>query len=389
MLRIFLTLLIVLVYNLTLSAQVSTSLAFGTDSTLEIVSWNIEHFPKNGSITIDYVKAIIEEMDADVIAFQEIDDTIAFKVLINQLPDYHYYFLTSWYAGLAFAYKHDEIEINDLFEVYTSSQYWSPFPRSPKVMDMNFDNQNFVIINNHFKCCGDGYLNLSNTGDEETRRFIASNLLKDYIDTFLPNRNVFLVGDLNDNLMDPPSNNVFSSFINDNQNFVFADMGIASGSSTGWSYPTWPSHLDHILITNELFDDMSGDGSEIRALKIEEYLTNGWSEYESNVSDHRPLAIKIVPNAFVGVKEIANEQMAFSNFPNPLTTSTLFTFNHLTEDSKLLVTNSFGITVRSIALVRGSNNFDFFAGDLEPGMYIAQLMMGNRLSGTVKLVVLE
>ena len=39
----------------------------------------------------------------------------------------------------------------------------------------------------------------------------------------------------------------------------FVDLEIAYGSSTNWSYPTWPSHLDHICITNELFQDFEED----------------------------------------------------------------------------------------------------------------------------------
>ena len=32
-------------------------------------------------------------------------------------------------------------------------------------------------------------------------------------------------------------------------------MNIALGPSSNWSYPTWPSHLDHILISDEVFDE--------------------------------------------------------------------------------------------------------------------------------------
>jgi len=41
-------------------------------------------------------------------------------------------------------------------------------------------------------------------------------------------------------------------FIND-PNYTFADLHIAEGPIENWSFPT-AFHLDHILITNELFD---------------------------------------------------------------------------------------------------------------------------------------
>jgi len=37
-----------------LSGQDLEDLDFGTDSTFEILTWNIEWFPKNGEITVNY-----------------------------------------------------------------------------------------------------------------------------------------------------------------------------------------------------------------------------------------------------------------------------------------------------------------------------------------------
>ena len=71
---------------------------------------------------------------------------------------------------------------------------------------------------------------------------------------------------------------------------------IAQGHSSEWSFPNWPSHLDHILITDELFDGLNN--SEVQTIKIDEYLDGGWNEYDQNISDHRPVAIKFNFNFF-------------------------------------------------------------------------------------------
>ena len=280
-----------LYFNLNLNGQDLDELYFGTDETFEVMTWNIEWFPKNNQITVDYVTQIIQALDVDILAIQEVDDTDMFNQMLNGLPEYTGYLESEWFAGLAYIYKTDIIEINDIYEIYTTSPYWSAFPRSPMVMDLNFMGENIFIINNHFKCCGDGIMNLDDLGDEETRRYTASNLLKEYIDTNLPNENVIVLGDLNDILTDVLANNVFQMFINDTENYLFVDMEIAEGSSADWSYPTWPSHLDHILITNELFDEL--DNSDIQTIKIDEYLDGGWNEYDQNISDHRPVALKL------------------------------------------------------------------------------------------------
>jgi len=280
-----------LYFHLNLNGQDLDELYFGTDETFEVMTWNIEWFPKNNQITVDYVTQIIQALDVDILAIQEVDDTDMFNQMLNGLPEYTGYLESEWFAGLAYIYKTDIIEINDIYEIYTTSPYWSAFPRSPMVMDLNFMGENIFIINNHFKCCGDGIMNLDDLGDEETRRYTASNLLKEYIDINLPNENVIVLGDLNDILTDTLENNVFQMIINDSENYLFSDMEIAESSSANWSYPTWPSHLDHILITNELFDEL--DNSDIQTIKIDEYIDGGWNEYDQNISDHRPVAIKL------------------------------------------------------------------------------------------------
>ncbi len=280
-------------FSINLSAQDFDELEFGTDSTFEILTWNIEWFPKNGQTTVDYVTAIIQTLDVDVLAIQEVDDTDMFDQMLENLTDYEGYYESAWFAGLAYIYKTDVVEINEIYEIYTTSPYWSPFPRSPMVMDMTYLGENILIINNHFKCCGDGYLDLDDPDDEETRRYLASNLLKEYIDTHFLNNNVIVLGDLNDILTDDTENNVFQMILNDSENYLFADMEIATGNSSEWSYPWLPSHIDHILITNELFDEFENERSKIQTIKIEEFMDGGFDEYYENISDHRPVALKL------------------------------------------------------------------------------------------------
>ena len=270
-------------------------LYFGTENELDIITWNIEWFPKNGEITVEYVTEIIEALDVDIIAMQELDNINSFNQMMNDLDQYEGYYESGWFAGLAYIYNTETISINEIYEIYTTSPYWSPFPRSPMVMDMDFMGENYIIINNHFKCCGDDYLDLSDDDDEETRRYTASNLLKGYVDNYFPDSNVIILGDLNDNLTDNVNNNVFQEILNDTDNYLFADFEIAQGNSSGWSYPNWPSHLDHILITDELFDDFS----LVEVIRIDDFMDGGFSEYDQTVSDHRPVAIKLSNNLII------------------------------------------------------------------------------------------
>ena len=131
-----------LLSNSLLQSQDLEDLSFGEENSLDIATWNIEWFPKNGQTTVEYVTEIIEQLDLDILAIQELDDTEMFDQMLDALPSYTGYYESDWFAGLAYIYKTDIVEINDIYEIYTTSPYWTAFPRSPMVMDMNFMGEN-------------------------------------------------------------------------------------------------------------------------------------------------------------------------------------------------------------------------------------------------------
>ena len=121
----------------------------------------------------------------------------------------------------------------------------------------------------------------------------ATDLLKAYIDTHFAERSVIVLGDFNDSLTDTTSHNVFASLLDDPGTYRFTDMGIAQGDTSGWSYPSYPSHLDHILISSGLFAGFEHAGSSVLSLPVDEVFFDGWWEYEEAVSDHRPVGLRI------------------------------------------------------------------------------------------------
>lgn len=307
------------ILGLAVNAQNLSDLSFGTDSTLEIITWNIEWFPKNGTTTVDSVRQIIEALDADIIACQEIGDTNVWKQMVNSMPEYETFFQTNWYAGLAYLYKPSAVQVLDYYEIYETSPYWNNFPRAPKVLEVRVQGHDFIIINNHLKCCGDGTLSYGNTNDEENRRYEAMNLLKTYIDTNFPTKNVLVVGDLNDELTDDESDNVFQDILGDIFNYEFVDMTIAEDFPLVWSYPSWPSHLDHIMITNELFDEFQSSSAVVETIRIEDFLQGGFSYYDANISDHRPVAFKFDVNSNTTSTAPQLLSNTVSIYPNPTT----------------------------------------------------------------------
>ena len=362
-----------------LYAQSLSDISFGTDETFEVVTWNIEWFPKNGTATADSVGRIIEFLDVDVLGLQEIDDTTLFRQVTNNVPGYELFIAEGWFGGLAYVYKTNTVNIQSIYKIYESSPFWNAFPRSPLVMELTFMGEEIVVINNHFKCCGNGILDMGNTSDEEYRRYEASSLLKEYIDTNFPSSRVIVLGDLNDILTDNYANNVFKVFLEDPTNYRFADVEIASGASTDWSYPGWPSHIDHILITNELFGDLSNPGAEVQTIKVDDFMSGGFSSYDYYISDHRPVGMKIqVTPASVGFVEGSNTHIEI--FPNPTTGQVSIDLTQCNAPTELNITDVHGKSIYTMRCPKG----ELIDLNVEgpAGIYLVSLESGDTKSVT-------
>ena len=243
-------------------------------NTLDVVTWNIENFPMEGANSIDLAEEVIRNMYPDIIAVQEIRNTSDFLALVSRLNGYEGVVQNVRNGQeLGFIYKTSEItSITGTSTIYNDDS--NAFPRQPVLITASHKSGlEVTLINIHLKCCSDG----------RDRRAAASTLLKTYIDDNLSNDNVIVLGDYNDEIFE--SDDVFSNFSNDAFNYKFVDEDIARGTSANWSYPSWPSHLDHILITNELFDKVV----DTQVLKINGCASN----YSSDLSDHRPVMLRL------------------------------------------------------------------------------------------------
>ena len=265
---------------------------------LDIMTWNIEHYPKH-SETNTYLNNLLTQFNGiDIIALQEIESSTHLDELASFLGNnwIAYRHEDSDWGELAYLINEETILFDAPYSILNEYQYYFAY-RPPYVLEFEYNNQNFVLINVHYKCCGDGNLDEQDSGDEEYRRLQASIYLDDYISNNFNNSNVMIVGDFNDSLIDEEEENVFNVFLN-SSNYLFTDLSLALEENHWqyWSYPSWPSHLDHILITNELFDEYDSENSTCTTVLMDNLLSNGWSDYDFYVSDHRPVMISLSTN---------------------------------------------------------------------------------------------
>ena len=353
-------------------------ISFGTDSTFDVVTWNIEWFPKNGTTTVDSVATIISSLDADLMGLQEIQDTTLCRQMINNIPGYELFMDDNWFGGLAYVYKTSSINVQSIYKIYDTSPYWSTFPRSPLVIELTYQGEELIVINNHFKCCGDGILDMGNTSDEEFRRFQASNLLKQYIDDNFSSKRVMVIGDLNDLISDASPNNVYQAFLDDSTNYLFADESIAFGSSAYWSFPNWPSHLDHILVTNELFNDLQSIETIVQTIRVDHFLTGGFSMYDYYISDHRPVGMKIKINPLTEIEETNKNNISI--FPNPTESLISIDLGKTYSETNITICDLFGKELKSMKFY--GNKLIAFQFDETPGIYLIIIENGTDKSMT-------
>lgn len=245
--------------------------AFEEDE-LNVVTWNIEFFPMNGNTTLARVQSLIEDLDADIIAVQEIAEPDDFLELGNAIPGWKAVYSNVRYGQeLGYLYKQGAFsafgELEQLFDNDASA-----FPRQAVKVDVtHISGLELSLINIHLKCCGE------DGSDEQDRRASASTQLEAYIETNLDDKTVIVLGDFNDEIT---GTTPFQNFI-DNANFTFADQSIAEDQNAYWSYPSWPSHIDHILISNELFTMVRN----VQTINPDACVQS----YSTVVSDHRPV----------------------------------------------------------------------------------------------------
>ncbi len=227
--------------------------------------------------------------------------------------------------------------------------------------------------------------------DEENRRRLAVNTLHSYMTATYPTSNIILLGDLNDILTESISldNNVFATWMDDSANFKFADIDIAEGPESGWSYPSWPSHLDHMLVSNELFDELDDANTTIEVLKIDDFFPGGWNGYDLNVSDHRPVGISFVPSSTTGLASTNVEQLDFVVAPNPVQDQCTFQFSPLSGKGEIAIYSITGQKLADFNIGSGHKSLDLNMSDYAAGMYFATMINDHQESTTVKIQVVR
>lgn len=282
---------------LTLQAQILQAAAIppvGSPATFDVATWNVEWFgsekrgPGDEAVQLENVRRVIAESDIDLWAVQEIDDEAHFEALVGALgPDYEGALGgASTNLKVGFIYRVDVVD-----PIAVADSWLLPFRgdfagRPPLLVwaevvlpDTTVE---VYVVTLHMKCCGDAA--------SYEQRSAAADALKNRVDALHANDPFVILGDFNDELTGSIAGSnpsPYRTFLDDGDAYRFTSLPLDEMGSPTWCGNlacTSGSSLDHILITDELFEHYV-EGSTHRF----DELLDALDGFVDNTSDHLPV----------------------------------------------------------------------------------------------------
>ncbi|MBS9462932.1 T9SS type A sorting domain-containing protein [Flagellimonas sp. 389] len=301
------------------------NLGIPKDETFDVVTWNIEWFgdegnspaagnPLSDAIQRDSVLTVLNQLDADVYAVQEIADDTLFAELVGLLPGYDFVLSeavsnptgTPPFQKVGFIYKTETVNpvatrplLQSIHPLYnggddsalvdypSETDRFYASGRLPFLMtaDVTIDGvtEQLDLIALHAR---------ANSGTDAQNRYDMRKydveVLKDSLDVQFADRKLILLGDYNDDVDEtvadiPSTLTSFEEYVNDTENYRIISSLL---SEQGFrSFVFRENMIDHIAYTNELFENY-----------IEESVTVHYevfdNDYSSTASDHFPVSAR-------------------------------------------------------------------------------------------------
>ncbi len=300
------------------------------EDTFDVATWNIEWFgdegnspaagnPMSDAIQRDSVRNVLEKLNADVIAVQEIADDALFDELVTGLTGYDYILseAVSNPTGdgvkqkVGFIYKTSVVAPKATRAMFESihpsynggdSSALTEYPegaadrfyasgRLPFLMTadvtINGQTEEIDLIALHARA--------NNSSDPQQRydfRKFDVEVLKDSLDVNFVDRNVMLLGDYNDDVDETVADvdtteSTFQSFVDDEENYTIVTKILSEAGFR--SFVSRENMIDHILISNELNDNYIDTSADVGY----QFYDN---DYSRTASDH----LLVTARLFIG-----------------------------------------------------------------------------------------
>ena len=341
------------------------------DKSFDVVTWNIEWFGSTSSgpndITLQRanVKSVIESIDADLYALQEIASETQFRSLVNSLPAYSG-FRAQYSQSQRTAYIFKKEVIDSLSSGLLNVGDTFPFAgRQPQYFrfDATINGitiENLFAVNIHAKAFSDA--------SSWERRSQASVILKNILDDDYNSHHVLFLGDYNDDVDVSTYNQEISpyqNFVSDDQNYNVVTRRLSLLKIS--SYKSGSDMIDHITISDELFNDYIPESSEVILPNV--------NNFTSTTSDHFPVLSRFILGGYVSAENELPEQTSLLNaYPNPFNPTTTISLS--ISASSTVTVNVYDVLGRHVAtlvdgfLASGRHQLRFDGTHLSSGIYL-------------------
>jgi endonuclease/exonuclease/phosphatase family metal-dependent hydrolase len=258
----------------------------GAWNTLEAVTWNLKSLPVSTG-TVTHIAELLERMAVDLVAVEKVADVSAFEKLVAALP--HHDGVVSPDAGAngtylktGFIYRTDQLHLLDTTSLFTDEP--EAFPRPPfrawfEEILADCSTRSFVATVLHLA---------PGTGAAGARRQ-AMGLLKDNLDDLVaasPQIRLLVLGDFNDRLDAPASDNIFTDFLADTTHYTILTQPLSAQDNV-YSFLLTKQLIDHVMVTASWLDSYADPGGTTEVLPLDRLITE--YDYERQVSNHLPV----------------------------------------------------------------------------------------------------
>lgn len=400
----------------------------------DIVTYNLEFFgsnvigstgsefgPTDDALQIENVAKVMNTLNADVYAVQEVSDDAALETLIQKIsingktfdkvisPAWSYSFnapaldfpaqkLVVLYNTKTTTVKKSRIMFRKLFDDIRAGNATLPnYPggnsasfyssgRLPQMVEIEINiggvKKEIKIMNIHAR---------ANSGSDLTRynmRKYDAELLKDSLDVHYPDANLIILGDYNDDVDESVIAGNPSSYQKMVENIArYNPLTLEISKAGAFSYLSSGGFLDHITISNELTADYVSNSTSVYDPRVDV------ANYINTTSDHGPVVARfelkedttLAKNDLITIKGLS-----VVAYPNPASESFNVEINsENTHEIKLSIYDILGRSMGAPVKLKGSNSANTTRIDIAKfpvGIYIYTLSNGNAVIFKDKIV---
>ncbi|NRT15660.1 endonuclease I/chitodextrinase [Flavobacterium sp. 28A] len=309
--------------------QSGSDLTISKDKTLDIATWNVAWFgdetnsPAAGksdsdNIQKEAVKAVLQNLDADIYAVEEVSDDVLLGQMVSEMNDYSFVLsnatsypndTTGPTQKVGFIYKNKTVKaVSTKVLLKTIHPYYNGgdasalanYPEADKTRFFASGRLPFMLTANVTIDGTEKQINIidlharANTsgdaqGKYDMRKFDVE-VLKDSLDTQYPNANLILLGDYNDDVdftvsdITTTTASSYAAYVKDTANYFVPTKTLSDAGFR--SYVTYENMIDHITLSNELANLYLPESARVHY----EFYT---SDYTKTASDHFPVSVRI------------------------------------------------------------------------------------------------